>query len=285
MYPNIQRLSPNIPRMAGSGLSSSRSHLSIPPARRLPRKQPSVPQSRVKVGRWSIRVWNIGSESGPEGYTQDMFEERVETLGLDVTTFTDCFTSPKTEADVQAVIDEALEMGINGVPALLVNGKSIPLAEDMYDVLVKEIEESLEEATFSLSRRGRQAQARYHLPRIADRAILADAMRQALVMPSAFCRLIPRQKEIFLLVTLLDIRLVLQNHRRAWTRRHGMFIALFSLPFRVVAIDSKGDILASESYTNNTHPDPFYPSYRIWDANEIWNKMCMACRKVLFTDK
>jgi L-fuculokinase len=50
---------------------------------------------------------------------------------------------------------------------------------------------------------------------------------------------------------------------------------------RVIAIDSKGDILASESYSNNTRPDPFYHSYRIWDANEIWNKMCMVCRKVL----
>jgi L-fuculokinase len=50
---------------------------------------------------------------------------------------------------------------------------------------------------------------------------------------------------------------------------------------RVIAINSKGDILASESYANNTQPDPFYPSYRIWDANEIWNKMCLACKKVL----
>ena len=50
---------------------------------------------------------------------------------------------------------------------------------------------------------------------------------------------------------------------------------------RVIAINSKGDILASESYSNNTQPDPFYPSYRIWDATEIWNKMCLACRKVL----
>jgi L-fuculokinase len=52
---------------------------------------------------------------------------------------------------------------------------------------------------------------------------------------------------------------------------------------RVIAINSKGDILASESYSNNTQPDPYYPSYRIWDANEIWNKMCMACRKVLLS--
>ena len=50
---------------------------------------------------------------------------------------------------------------------------------------------------------------------------------------------------------------------------------------RVIALDSKGDILASESYTNNTRQDPFYPSYRIWDVYEIWNKMCMACKKVL----
>jgi L-fuculokinase len=50
---------------------------------------------------------------------------------------------------------------------------------------------------------------------------------------------------------------------------------------RVIGINSKGDILASESYANNTQPDPFHPSYRIWDANEIWNKMCLACKKVL----
>jgi L-fuculokinase len=50
---------------------------------------------------------------------------------------------------------------------------------------------------------------------------------------------------------------------------------------RVVAIDSKGNIIASESLSNNTHPDPFYPSYRIWDADEIWNKMCKACKKVV----
>jgi L-fuculokinase len=42
---------------------------------------------------------------------------------------------------------------------------------------------------------------------------------------------------------------------------------------RVIAINSKGNIIASESYANNTRPDPFYPSYRIWDAKEIWNKM------------
>ncbi len=50
---------------------------------------------------------------------------------------------------------------------------------------------------------------------------------------------------------------------------------------RAVAINSKGDILASESYPNNTRPDPFYPSYRIWDINEIWEKMRRASQKVI----
>ncbi|HUV01106.1 MAG TPA: L-fuculokinase [Bacteroidales bacterium] len=50
---------------------------------------------------------------------------------------------------------------------------------------------------------------------------------------------------------------------------------------RVIAINSKGHILASESYPNNTQPDPFYPSYRIWEVNEIWDKMCHASEKVV----
>jgi L-fuculokinase len=50
---------------------------------------------------------------------------------------------------------------------------------------------------------------------------------------------------------------------------------------RVIAVDSKGGIVASESYPNNPQPDPFYPAYRIWDINEIWDKMCRASRKVI----
>jgi L-fuculokinase len=50
---------------------------------------------------------------------------------------------------------------------------------------------------------------------------------------------------------------------------------------RAIAINSKGNILASESCINNTKPDPFYPSYRIWDIREIWDKMCLASRKVI----
>lgn len=50
---------------------------------------------------------------------------------------------------------------------------------------------------------------------------------------------------------------------------------------RVIAIDSKGKILVSESSANNTHPDPYYPEYRIWDISEIWANMCRAARRTI----
>ena len=49
---------------------------------------------------------------------------------------------------------------------------------------------------------------------------------------------------------------------------------------KVLAINEKGEILRSGSFPNNTQPDPFYPEYRIWDVDEIWNKMCKASREV-----
>jgi L-fuculokinase len=50
---------------------------------------------------------------------------------------------------------------------------------------------------------------------------------------------------------------------------------------RVIAINSKGEILASESSSNYASPDPSFPSYRIWDVKEIWTKMCLASQKVV----
>ena len=50
---------------------------------------------------------------------------------------------------------------------------------------------------------------------------------------------------------------------------------------RVIAINIKGEILASESVPNNTQPDPYFPAYRIWDVREIWDKMCSASKKVV----
>ncbi len=55
---------------------------------------------------------------------------------------------------------------------------------------------------------------------------------------------------------------------------------------RAVAIDGKGEILASRSYPNNTAPDPANPAYRIWNVEEIWKKMCLASEEIIKdTDK
>lgn len=50
---------------------------------------------------------------------------------------------------------------------------------------------------------------------------------------------------------------------------------------RVIAIDSRGVILASDSSPNSTRPDPENTSYRIWDVNDIWSKMCNSSQKIL----
>lgn len=50
---------------------------------------------------------------------------------------------------------------------------------------------------------------------------------------------------------------------------------------RTIAINSKGKILASESFPNNTKADPFYPSYRIWDVAEIWHKLCQGSKMIM----
>ncbi|MCX6333880.1 MAG: L-fuculokinase [Bacteroidia bacterium] len=50
---------------------------------------------------------------------------------------------------------------------------------------------------------------------------------------------------------------------------------------RVIAIDSQGKILASESSSNSTKPDPFNPSWRIWDAGDIWRQMCLSSKKII----
>jgi len=49
---------------------------------------------------------------------------------------------------------------------------------------------------------------------------------------------------------------------------------------RAVAIDSRGRIIDSASFPNNTRPDPQYPGFRIWDVYEIWDKMCRASLKI-----
>lgn len=49
---------------------------------------------------------------------------------------------------------------------------------------------------------------------------------------------------------------------------------------RVIAMDTRGNIIASESISNETTPDPSYPGGLIWDLNTIWYKLCSASKNV-----
>jgi L-fuculokinase len=49
---------------------------------------------------------------------------------------------------------------------------------------------------------------------------------------------------------------------------------------RVIAMDPKGQILASKSMSNETDEDPNYQGGRIWDLDKLWNKLSRAAQEV-----
>ncbi|WP_372774276.1 L-fuculokinase [Mangrovibacterium sp.] len=49
---------------------------------------------------------------------------------------------------------------------------------------------------------------------------------------------------------------------------------------RVIAMNKAGEILAAQSFPNETDDDPNYPGGRIWDLEKMWGKLCRAALKV-----
>jgi len=45
---------------------------------------------------------------------------------------------------------------------------------------------------------------------------------------------------------------------------------------RVIAMDTSGQILASQSVQNETDADDYFPNGLIWDVDKLWNKLCLA---------
>lgn len=50
---------------------------------------------------------------------------------------------------------------------------------------------------------------------------------------------------------------------------------------RVIAIDTKGKIIAAKSMSNNTESDPHFRGGLIWDIDKIWGKLCEASISVV----
>ena len=49
---------------------------------------------------------------------------------------------------------------------------------------------------------------------------------------------------------------------------------------RVIAINVKGEIVSSYSFSNETDVDPYYTGGRIWDLEKLWLKLCKASKFV-----
>lgn len=61
-------------------------------------------------------------DQGQAGFTIDSLVRYADELGLDSRAFMDCMSSQKYRADVAASGNEAIEMGLNATPSILVNG-------------------------------------------------------------------------------------------------------------------------------------------------------------------
>lgn len=66
--------------------------------------------------------WN-GENQG--NLSDRRLQAMAETLGLDMSSFNDCFAANKYEADIQADFDLGQKMGVSGTPTVFVNGTRV----------------------------------------------------------------------------------------------------------------------------------------------------------------
>lgn len=72
------------------------------------------------------QLWGLYDTNGPGAYTPSMLFRQATAVGLDRAQFQSCFNSAETLARVQGVIDEARARGIEGTPAVFINGQNVP---------------------------------------------------------------------------------------------------------------------------------------------------------------
>lgn len=64
-------------------------------------------------------------QGGQQAYTIEKLTSYATELGLNQRDFTSCMSSLKYQSDVQAMLQEGVDKGVQGTPAIFVNGKSI----------------------------------------------------------------------------------------------------------------------------------------------------------------
>ncbi|MEM4724983.1 MAG: thioredoxin domain-containing protein [Candidatus Hadarchaeum sp.] len=87
----------------------------------------------------------IWSMSSPAQYTRTLLLDRAKSIGLDGQQFIACFDSSETDNEVDAVIAEAGELGINSTPTIFINGEPFPYRglDEAYGDLSAKIDELL----------------------------------------------------------------------------------------------------------------------------------------------
>lgn len=90
------------------------------------------------------RLFNATDE-GPAGFTLDRLQSYATEVGLDGAALSQCVVSQKYADEVQASVAEAISMGLNSTPSILVNGQLFENGFD-YQGLTAEIRRLVEEA-------------------------------------------------------------------------------------------------------------------------------------------
>lgn len=117
------------------------------------------PQTSIPAGRaaycaaeqglfWQMHnaIWVLYAEQGASAYTQEHLTESALGVGAEEAEFTPCFEADQTGAALDAVLDEALNLGVQGTPTIFVNGEDVPYSgpDTVYDDLVEVIESILD---------------------------------------------------------------------------------------------------------------------------------------------
>ena len=93
---------------------------------------------------WAMHdvLWALHEQRGPSAFSGSRLASEAEALGLDMEAFTQCFTSTETNDDLDAVMAEAQQVGVQGTPTLFLNGQQVPYQgpQEVYVLLTNVLE-------------------------------------------------------------------------------------------------------------------------------------------------
>jgi protein-disulfide isomerase len=77
------------------------------------------------------RLFQVAGEQGASGFTIDKLQQYADEVGLDGDALGQCMSSQKHWDEVRASVNQAIGMGLNSTPSILVNGQ---LAANPFDL-------------------------------------------------------------------------------------------------------------------------------------------------------